>query len=113
MSALVGAEPAGDPGGVHRGVAAAVDRDPPADHRPLAGGDAAQERHRVDDPRRRPGRDVDPLGQVRADRDEHRVEAALAPLGVEVVDPVIAASIRTPIAAIRAISTSSTSRGSR
>ena len=72
---LVRAQPAGDPGGVHRRVAAAVDRHAAADHRPLAGGDAAQERHRVDDPAGIPGRDVDPLGQVGADRDEDRVES--------------------------------------
>ena len=85
---LVRAHPAGDPGGVHRRVAAAVDRHAPADHRPLAGGDAAQERHRVDDPAGVAGRDVDPLGEVRADRDEDRVESALLALGDEVLDPV-------------------------
>ena len=84
---VVRAQAARHPGGVHRGVAAAVDRDPPPDHRPLARGDAAQERHRVHDPARVLRRDVDPLGQVRADRDEHRVEAALAPLGVQVARP--------------------------
>ena len=36
------------------------------------------------------GGDVHPLGQVRADRDEHRVERALAALGLEVLDPVVA-----------------------
>ena len=87
---LVRAQPAGDPGGVHRRVAAAVDRHAAADHRPLAGGDAAQERHRVHDPPGIPGRDVDPLGQVGPDRDEDRVEAALLPLGDEVLDPVLA-----------------------
>ena len=87
---LLRAEPAGDPGRVHRRVAAAVDRDAPADHRPLARGDAAQERHRVDDPAGVAGRDVDALGQVRADRDEDRVEAALLALGREVLDPVAA-----------------------
>ena len=87
---LVRAQPAGDPGGVHRRVAAAVDRHAATDHRPLAGGDAAQERHRVHDPPRIPGRDVDPLGQVGPDRDEDRVEAALLPLGDEVLDPVLA-----------------------
>ena len=58
---LVGAQPAGHPGGVHRRVAAAVDRHPAADHRPLAGGDAAQERDRVDDRPGVPGRDVHAL----------------------------------------------------
>ena len=74
---LVRAHPAGDPGGVHRGVAAAVDRDAAADHRPLAGGDAAQERHGVEDPAGVPRGNVDALGQVGTDRDEDRVEPAL------------------------------------
>ena len=85
---LFGAEPARHPGGVHRRVAAAVDRDPLADVGRLAGGHVAQEADGVED---RPGiarRKVDPLGEVRADRDEHGVEAALAPLGIEVVHPV-------------------------
>ena len=85
---LVRTHPAGDPGGVHRGVAAAVDRHAPADHRPLAGGDAAQERDRVDDPAGITGRDVDPLGEVRPDRDEDRVEGALLALGDQVLDLV-------------------------
>ena len=87
---LVGAQPPRRPGGVHRGVAAAVDRDAPADHGPLAGSDTAQERHCVDDVPGVACRDVDPLGQVGADRHEDRVEAALSPLGCEVVDAVSA-----------------------
>ncbi len=35
------------------------------------------------------GRDVDTFGQVCADRDEHRVEAALIPLGRQVLDPMV------------------------
>ena len=57
--------------------------------RSLAGGDAAQERHRVHDPPGIPGRDIDALGQVRADRDEDRVEATLLPLGGDILDPVL------------------------
>ncbi len=85
---VVGAQPAGHPGGVHRGVAAAVDGHPAPDHGPLPGGDAAQERHGVDDRPGVLGRDVDPLGQVRAHRDERGVEAAFASFGVQVLDPV-------------------------
>jgi hypothetical protein len=78
---VLGPQSPGYPGRVHRGVAAAVHRDPPADHRPLARGDVPQERHRVDDLARVPGRDVHVLGQVRADGDEHRVEPARGLLG--------------------------------
>ncbi len=83
---LVGAEPAGDPGRVHRGVAAAVHRDPAAQHRVPARGDVAQERHRVHDPGGVPGRDVHVLGQVRTHRHEHRVETPRGPLGRQVGD---------------------------
>ena len=93
---LVGAQAPGDARGVHRGVAAAVDRDPPADLGPLAGGDAAQERHCIDDPAGIASRDVDPLRQVGADRDEDRVEAALLALGGEVFDPMVAARCARP-----------------
>jgi hypothetical protein len=65
-----------------------VDGHAAPDHRRLARGDAAQERHRVNDRPGVAGRDVDPLGQVRADRDEDRVEAALLALGGEVLDAV-------------------------
>ena len=81
---LLRAQPPRHPRGVHRRVAAAVDRDAPPDHGPLARRHVAQERHRVHDRARVPRRDVHALGQVRADRDEHRVEAALPPLGLEV-----------------------------
>ena len=85
---VVRAQAAGHAGGVHGGVAAAVDGDAPSDHRPLTRGDAAQERHRVHDRPRVLGRDVDPLGQVRAHGHEGRVEAALTPLRVQVLHPV-------------------------
>ena len=85
---LVRTHPAGDPRGVHRRVAAAVDRHAPPDHGPLAGGDAAQERHRVHDAARIAGRDVHPLGEVCADGDEDRVESALVALGDQILDPV-------------------------
>jgi len=85
---LVRAHSARDPGGVHRGVSATVDRHAPADHRPLAGGDAAQERDGVDDASGIAGRDVDPLGEVCADGDEDRVERAFLVLGDQVLDLV-------------------------
>ncbi len=87
---LVRTHPTGNAGGVHRRVAAAVDRHAPADHRPFAGGDAAQERDRVDDPAGVAGRDVDPLREVRADRGEDCVESALLALGDQVLDLVAA-----------------------
>ena len=82
---LVGPEPAGDPGGVHRRVASPVDGHPPTDLRPLARRDAPQERQRIDDPAGVPRGDVHPLGQVRPNRDEDRVESALQPLGSEIL----------------------------
>ena len=88
---VVGAEAARDPGCVHGRVTAPVDSHSTADHGMLTGGDAAQERHCVDDPPRVPGGDVDTLRQVRPDRDEDGVEPALLPFRDEVLDPVPAA----------------------
>ena len=110
---LVGAEPPGDAGRVHRGVAAAVDRHPAADHGPLAGGDAAQERQRVHDRPRVHGRDVDPLGQVRADGDEDRVEPALLAARRRGPRPGGRRSCARPAPRSGPISASRTSRGSR
>jgi hypothetical protein len=81
---LVGAHAPRHARRVHRGVAATVDRHAPADHRPLAGRHVAEERDGVDDRAGVPGRDVDALGQMRAHRDEDRVEAALVALGGEI-----------------------------
>ena len=86
---VVGTEAACHPGGVEGGVAAAVHRHPPADHRTFARGDAPQEGHRVDDRTGIAGRDVHPLGQVGADRDEHGVEVPLDALGGQVLHRVI------------------------
>jgi hypothetical protein len=86
---LLGAEPLGDPGGVHGGVAAAVDGDPASDHRLLAGADLVQEAHRVDHPGGIHVRDVDLLGQVGADRHEDGVEPALGLLLGQVGDVVV------------------------
>ena len=86
---LLGAQPLRHARGVHGGVAAAVDRDPAADLRPLALGDAAEQRHGVDD---RPGvlrGDVDPLGEMGADGGEDRVEPPRLLLGDQVLDTVV------------------------
>ena len=85
---VVGAEPPGDPGRVHRGVAAAVDGHAAADHRPLALRGAVQERQGVKDPGGIARGDVHTLGQMRSDRHEHRVEAARGLLGGQVGHPV-------------------------
>ena len=86
---VVGAEPAGDAGGIHRRVAPAVD------------GDMAGEGAWVPDaaPRRNSTAsthaggvlvgDVDPGREVGADRDEDGVEAAVAHLGLQVDDAVV------------------------
>ncbi len=81
---LLGAHPSRRARRVHSGVAAAVYCDAPADHRLLARGHGAQEGHGVDDLAGIGRGDLHPLGEVRADRDEDRVEGALAPLGIEV-----------------------------
>ena len=86
---VVGAESPGHPRGIHRGVAAAVHGDVPPERRGGTVGDVAQERQRVDHWARVAGRDVDAFGQMRADGDEDRVEAALVPLGGEVFDPMV------------------------
>ncbi len=88
---VVRAQTACYPRGVHRGVAAAVDCDALPDQRPLTRGDTTQERHRVHDPARVFGRDLNTLGQVGAHRDEDGVKAAFEPLSVEVLHPVAAA----------------------
>ena len=49
-----------------------------------------QKRHRVHHRAGVQGGDVDSFGQMRTDRDEHRVKAALVALGREVIDPMIA-----------------------
>ena len=90
---VLGAEAAGHAGGVHRGVAAAVDGHVAPDRRPFAGGDVAKKRHRVHHRAGVTGGNVDSFGQMRTDRDEHRVKAALVPLGREVIDPMIAGQL--------------------
>ena len=107
------AEPAGHPGGVHRGVAAAVHRHPAADLRMLTRGDAAQERQRVDHRRCVLDRDVDALGQVRADGDERRVEIARLEFVGEVFDPVPAGDLHAERGDALRFRRRSTSRGSR
>ena len=86
---VVGAEAAGDARGIHGGVAAAVDRDPAGERRLGARRGAAQELDGVDDARGVLVGDVDPGREVGADRDERRVEAAVAHLGLQVDDAVV------------------------
>ncbi len=72
------AEPLRGARDVHRGVAAAVDDDAAAEQRLLLALHAAQHGDRVEDVRRLAGGDVGALADVGADREERRVEAALA-----------------------------------
>ncbi len=83
-----GAEAPRRAGGVHRRVAPAVDGDAAAelDLALLVG--RAQETERVEDPAGVARRDVGALGQLGTDAEEDRVEAALAPLLVEIADRV-------------------------
>jgi hypothetical protein len=71
---LVGAQALRRARGVHRGVAAAVDDHPAAQQRRLAGLDIVQQRNRVEHAHRVARRNVDMLADVRADREERRVE---------------------------------------
>ena len=73
---LLGAEPLRRPRRVHRRVPAAVDDDAAPEQRRLLALHAAEQRDRVEDLRGRAGRDVGALAEVRADREEHGVEAA-------------------------------------
>ena len=75
---LLGAEPAGGAGDVHRGVAAAVDDDAAAEQRLLLALHAAQHGDGVEHVRRGAGGDVGALAEVGADGEEDGVEAALA-----------------------------------
>ncbi len=72
---VLGAEPLRRPGGVHRRVAAAVDRHAPAQQRLLAGLDAVQHRDGVEDVSGRAGRDVGALADLGADGEERGVES--------------------------------------
>jgi len=94
---VLGAEAACDHGGVHRGVSPAVNGHaaPDAPFPPEATLAEKTPRHH----RARVHRgDVDSFGQVRTDRDEYRVKAALVALGREVSRPDGSAGHRTPIA---------------
>ena len=98
---------------VERGVAAAVDDDPPAEHRLLLALHAAQHRHRVEHVRRLARGNVRALGDVRADGEERGVEAALRHRRRGCSRPWCSSSSSTPMSRMRAISASSTSRGRR
>ncbi len=86
---LVHAHALGHAGGVHRRVAATVDGDAATELHLLALLHALEEAHRVHHAAGIARRDVDLLGDVGADRDEHRVEIACGLLRQHVVDPVI------------------------
>jgi hypothetical protein len=76
--------------GVHRGVAAADDADHPAEHWRAALLDLLQERDGVDHLAAVHRRHVEMIGELRADAEEHRIEAALLLFGQNVGDPVVA-----------------------
>ena len=86
---VIGPQPPRHPGRVHRGVAAAVHRNPGSQVRLLPGLDATQEADRVEHPAGVLVGDVDPLGQVGAHRHEGRVEPALGHLGLQILDHVV------------------------
>ena len=82
---LFGAEAPGGAGGVHGGVAAAVDHDAAAQQRLVLALHVAQQGDGVQDVRRLPRRDVGAAADVRADGQEHRIESSLGLGGHEVV----------------------------
>ena len=86
---LFGAEPARGSRSVHRRIAAAVDDDAAAKTRRIAGPDVVQQRDGVDDAPGIARRNVDPLADLRADRDEDGIEMALGLLGEDVFDLVV------------------------
>jgi len=106
-----GTEAACRPGGVDGSVPPAVD-----DHAaPSIGGSSSAtrcRRDRVEHPRGVAGGNVDPAAELGADGEEHASGAALAALAFDVVDRVTEFDA-TPSAMMRAISASSTDRGSR
>ena len=67
--------------GVNRRVAAPVDNDAAAEARGIAGLDLMQQCDGVDDASGIARRYLDPLADLRADRDENRIESALLLLG--------------------------------
>ncbi len=93
---LLGAEALGGAGHVHRGVAAAVDDHAPPEQRLLLALHAAQQRDRVEDVRGLAGGDVGALADVRPDREEGGVEAALAASLLDVRDLACSARASRP-----------------
>jgi hypothetical protein len=85
---VVGSEPAGDAGGIHRGVSAAVHRDAPGEGGLRARRGTAEELDGIHDAGGVLVGDVDAGGQVGTDGDEDGVEGPVAHLGLEVLDPV-------------------------
>ena len=85
----IGAEPPRGARRVHRRVAAAVDRDAPANLRCAADLDALEELQRVVDLAGVARRDVLALAEVRADGQKDRVEPAVGLFGHEILDFVV------------------------
>ncbi len=83
------AQSLGDPGGVHGGVAAAVDGDPPAQLGGVAGFHVLEEAQGVEHFAGVAGRDLGALADMSAHGDEHGVEVAGLFLGQQIVDPVV------------------------
>ncbi len=107
------AEPPRRAGDVHRRVAAAVDRDAPAEQRLLLALHRVEHGDRVEDPRRLPRRDVRALSDVRADREEDGIEPFVVHRAEDVVDLDAELEGHAEAERIRAISASRISRGSR
>src|SRR5579883_2577844 len=74
---------------IHRGVAAAIDYDAPAEARPFARADAAQKAYGVEHTGCVAGRDIDVLRDMGSNRDERCIKASLFLLGKQVLDLVI------------------------
>jgi hypothetical protein len=77
----------GGAGRIHRGVAAAVDDDGPAELEPLPAGRVAEYGQGVEDAGGLTGRDVGAVAELGADGQKHRVEVPIAHRSVEIVDP--------------------------
>ena len=87
---LFGAEPLRDARGVHRRVAAADDADDAPERRRAALLHALHERHGIDDLAAVHRRNVEVVGDLRADPEEHGVERARGLLGQHVVHARVA-----------------------
>ena len=110
---ILGAEAPCRAGGVHGGVAAAVDHDPAAEHRRVVVLGLVQQRHRVEDAGRVAGGDVGVLAHAGPPRRGRRRRSPRPPSPAPGRRPCGRSTISTPMDAIRAISLATTSRGRR